>query len=233
MWGKLVSRRLLIVALLTFALRTALAQTGVSSPEGSPIQQCEAPGLYFAPSSPTTLTFAASGDGLNRYADLSLEKNRWLVTNINWTAPNLSDAFSLILAGRRLKIADRLDLSLLAGPWFEYANHAVDELVIDSNVHFQDKRIRFTAINHWGIPLKTTGYFFDAHLQLISGFPALPGWVGLRAQEEYEIGRLAELEVGPALTRKQGSISLIAAPYWDFARKTADLRLTVSYSLRR
>jgi hypothetical protein len=137
-----------------------------------------------------------------------------------------------MLAGRKFRIAHGLDLGILAGPWYEYSNHAFDEAVVDTNIEFLGESIRFTAINEWGIPLRATGYFFDSHTQAIRGFAGLPRWIGVRAQEEYEPGGFDTVGVGPMFTKRKGNILISAAPYWDFMRKTADLRFTIAYSLR-
>ena len=215
------------------ALRTARSQAAVNSPEDPYRQQStDATGMDRGVHTPITLTVAGIGDGLDRYADLFAERGQWQLWNINWAAPSGSDAFSLVQAGRKFRIGHGLDLGILAGPWYEYSNHAFDEAVVDANIQFQGESIRFTAINEWGIPLKATGYFFDSHTQAISGFPRLPGWLGARAQEEYEPGGFDTVGVGPMFRKRKGNISVSAAPYWDFMRRTADFRLTISYSLR-
>ena len=224
---------LLTAFLFGIALRTARAQVAVNSSEDPYKEQnTDATGMNCGSHTPITFTVAAIGDGLDRYANLFVERGQWQLRNINWAAPSGSDAYSLMLAGRKFRIAHGLDLGILAGPWYEYSNHAFDEAVVDTNIQFQGENIRFTAINEWGIPLKATGYFFDSHTQAIGGFPGLPSWIGARAQEEYERGGFDTVGVGPMFTKRKGNISIGAAPYWDFMRKTADLRLTISYSVR-
>lgn len=173
-----------------------------------------------------SLTLAGDG-GKDRYGILVIERSKWKLVNINWVSPDGGDAVSLVMAGRKFAIAKHVESEVLVGPWYEYLNRAWDEAVVDTNLHIQQRRLRCTFINHWGFPLKASGDFFDSHIQSINGFPRVPKWIAASLNEKQTEGHLDRFDVGVGLIRP-GRISLTAIPYWDFRRKTADLRIAMS-----
>jgi hypothetical protein len=232
--GKHVVYGLLVASLCNIAPRKSHAQIMTDSTEDQCKQQSktDTTGPNCRPRIATTLTFTATADGgQDRYGVVVLTRGKWQLENINWINPSGSDAVSLFLAGREFKVARGLEVSILAGPWYEHYNRAWDEAAIDTDVQWRGSRIKLVSINRWGVPVKATGSFFDSHTQAISGFPGLPTWIGVNAQEKYAPDGFERLWAGPMFTGSKRSISLRCVPYWDFRRKTVDLRISISYSL--
>lgn len=182
---------------------------------------------------PTSLTVIGivDGGGIDRYGTAIFRRGDWLLENINWVDRAGADAISLLLAGRRLSVGHRLDLFLLAGPWYEYANRAWDEIVIDTNFQFHSERFRLASVNHWGIPTKVTGEFFDSHIATVSGMRGLPHWLGATGQIECSHAGVETSWAGPMLIKKKADVSVTGAPYWDFHHQRGGVRLTISYGL--
>jgi hypothetical protein len=225
---------LVVASLFNIAPRKAHAQATTDSTQDQCKQQdkTDTTGLNCRTRIATTFTFTATADGgQDRYGIVVLTRGKWQLENINWVNPTGTDAVSLFLAGRQFKVARGVEVSILAGPWYEHYNRAWDEAVIDTDVEWRGRRIKFVSINRWGVPVKASGSFFDSHTQAISGFPGLPTWIGANAQEKYTSDGFDRLWAGPMFTTSKRSISLRCVPYWDFRRKTVDLRVSVSYSL--
>lgn len=232
--GKHVVYNLLVALCFVLAPRKAHATT--DSPEDQCKQQdtTDTTGLNCRTRMATTFTFTATADGgQDRYGIVVLTRGKWQLENINWVNPSGTDAVNLFLAGRQFKVARGLEVNILAGPWYEHYNRSWDEVVIDTDVQWRGRRIKLVSVNRWGVPAKVTGSFFDSHTQAISGFPGLPDWIGVNAQEKYTAnGFERRLWAGPMFTGSKRNISLRCVPYWDFRRKTVDLRVSISYSLK-
>jgi len=232
--GKHVVYSLLVASFCSILLRAAHAQATSDSIEDRCKQQNKTDSAWLdcRTRTATTLAFTATADGgQDRYGIFVLTRGKWQLENINWVNPSGSDAISLLLAGRQFKVARGLEVGILAGPWYEHYNRAWDEAVVDTDVQWRGRRIKLVSINRWGIPVRATGSFFDSHTQAISGIPGLPDWIGVNAQERYTPDGFERLWAGPMFTKNKRSISFRCVPYWDFRRKTVDLRVTVSYSL--
>jgi hypothetical protein len=218
-----VSRFLSVLVFLSLGVQSGATQTAV------PITSNNTP-----PNSPnrSTMSIAVSADGdQDRYGTLTLQRGNWALQNINWTNPNGQFALSLLLMGRQFKLSRWADASVLAGPWFSYGDHAWNEMVLDTNFTFHKERFRVACTNHWGLPLRNSGGFFDSHIQTMTGLTGLPTWLGFSLLEKYSgSAGLERLFFGPVLMKREGAINVSAYPYWDVQRRTLDLRLGLSYS---
>jgi hypothetical protein len=168
--------------------------------------------------------------GMDRYGEVFVRRGPWLLQNINWVNRDGSDSASLLLLGRQVRIARDLELGLLVGQWYEYANRAWDQTVFDTNIHYKRGDLTAVAINHWGFPSKRTGELFDAHTQSITGFPKLPKWLGVSSKQEHEPVGMTSLWLGPMMSERKEHWSVTAVPYWDFHRRSAAFRVMVSYT---
>jgi hypothetical protein len=182
------------------------------------------------PISLTVVTVYDAG-GHDRYGVVIFRRSDWLLENINWVDRSGTDAVSLLLAGKRLRWGSRVEISLLAGPWYEYANHAWDEAVIDTNIQFRREHFRFVSVNHWGVPTRATAEFFASHIVTIRAMPGLPTWLGATGQIEHSRTGIEALWAGPVFTKTWAAISLNGAPYWDFHHQRGGIRLNFSYEL--
>ncbi len=224
------------VLLLMLGLATSVAADeaitrGADRCGGDAATNAGAGGCSSAAHVPATLTFSSSGDWRrDRFAEIGLRYGNWEFQNINWVRPDRQSAFILLFAGRKFRVNRRLSLTLLAGPWYSYENHAWNELVVDTNLTWQGERFRARIVNHWGAGVGSGGYSFDAHTQTFSGIQHLPSWLGLSLQEERTRSGLVRMFAGPYLSRQKGRITLTAYPYRDITRHRMDMRLGLSYS---
>jgi hypothetical protein len=183
------------------------------------------------PQKPFTVSIAFSADGgRERFAVFALEHGDWVLQNIDWTNPSGESALSLFLVGRRFKASRRLDVTVLAGPWYSYENHAWDEVALGAKLTLHGERFRLACANYWGVPLKRSGYFFALHTQTISGLPRVPTWAGLSVVEKYGSDGLERLFVGPAFSVSRGGLTFSAFPYWDIQHRRLDMQVEVSFS---
>lgn len=68
-----------------------------------------------------------------------------------------------------MRVSDRVDAVVLGGPWYAYDHHAWNEAVLATHFIFPAKRFRIASENFWGIPMRASGYFYEAHSQMLEG----------------------------------------------------------------
>lgn len=205
---------------LVLALRSGAAQAAGSSAAAGP-----------AAPAPWTISLDLIADaGRDRFAVVTLARGPWKLQNINWTDPDGESALSVLLLGRRFSLSRRVEVTVLAGPWYSYEDHAWNEMVLATHLTLHGRRLRFSATNYWGGPLSKTGYFFASHTQTLTGLPHLPNWLGICFLEKHGSDGLERLFLGPEFSRRHGAITVSAYPYWDVTRRTLDVRVGVSYT---
>ncbi len=232
-----IVRVLLIASALILARSMMQAQSAPPEASAEPLVE-EGNGVQTSESHPeagnpisVTVTGIVDGGGHDRYGVVVLRRGEWLLQNINWVDRTGMDAVSLLMAGRRFHLSRRLDMSVLAGPWYEYARRAWNEGVVDTNFQVHGEQFRFVCINHWGIALKSSGGFFDSHVQTVTGIPGLPRWLGASSQIEHSPTGTETLWAGPLIAKQIRDTWVGGVPYWDFLRHTAGFRLSVSYQM--
>ena len=211
---------------LLLALSPAAAQTAPSVAAG------EVPALP----TPWKVTVSLSADaGHDRFGNLTVQHGPWQFKGIDWTSPSGDSALSALLVGRRATLSRAVDLTVLAGPWYSYENHAWNELAVGTHLGIHGRRFDMSCTNYWGSALRRSGYFFDVHSQTLIGLPHLPAWLGASLEEENVSGDgLTRLFPGVLLRKARGGMTLSATPYWDVQRRTIDVKVeaTFSYAVR-
>lgn len=215
----LFSTCLALLLAFIFGPECAAGQTAGAHADGNP---SAADGLS------VSLTLIAD-KGRDRYGNVLLQRGAWIAQNINWTSPDGQSALSAFLAGRKMKVSDRVDAVVLAGPWYSYDHHAWNEAVLATHFIFHAKRFRIASEIFWGIPLRASGYFYEAHSQTLEGGLRFPNWLGAAFVEEGTSHGLERFFLGPLLTRPKGQFKFSAFPSWDLQRRRIDLRATLNY----